>query len=305
MKNFNLTTSFLLPSQGAKTIRPVNQERVNEMLADFDLDWSVKKEPLFLGDNIKTDYFGVVRQDTREVFQTCTKQYKPFQNELLMELALTVADAANTEISDCKTVNNGGMVYITIEGRKFELNGQKVGDVINEQIIISNSHNGTSALRMSFGHLVLSCTNGMTRFDKKGSVSIRHTDSMERKVKHAIKSMPNLLGESERMIESYHLLEGKQIGTPHIKKALEIITGINPDMPVEKMSTRALNILKDANSSFVSEMSYKGQTAWGLLNGVTHYTTQLADKSDSKLASKMFGNMARREMSAWDYLMNI
>lgn len=304
MKNFPITsTSFLLPSlQTVESIRPVEENRVAEVLDCFKLNWEVAKEPLFLGDNTQTDFFGVVRQDTRKAFQACKATYNPFQNSQVVELALTVADALNTTITSCKTLYDGAILYIVIKGRDFRVNAKKVGDVVNEQIVISNSHDGRSALRISFGHVVLSCTNGMTRFDKLGSFSIRHTDSMKRKLERAIAGISQITTESSKMVETYHRLADMPINTKQMQTVLGLATGYDMDAPADELSTVGEKILGEALSSLTTEMSYKGRNGWGLLNGVTHYTTKLAGESDSRAKSKMFGEMAKREMNVWEYL---
>lgn len=77
----NYSTSFLLPStvSNIETIRPINEVAVNEMLDRYAMNWEVKKQPLFLDDMTTTDFFGVVRQDTKQTFQACSQQYEPFQ----------------------------------------------------------------------------------------------------------------------------------------------------------------------------------------------------------------------------------
>lgn len=302
MQNFN----FLLPATTmVEHQREIPKFRVAETLDKYGLHWQVDKKPWSLDGQQMTDFFAIKRRDTGEVLQSVKKGYVPFQNDLLMELAMSVADLCQTDISSAKSLKGGGLVYITIDGRKFELNGRKVGDVIKEQIVISNSHNGEIALRVAFGHVTLSCLNGMTRFDAKGSFAIRHTASMKDRLKTAIRKMPNILGESQRQVDAYHKLAEKPINGNHVSKVLQIITDQNPDAPEDKISPVGKNILAAAKDSFITEISSKGDTGWGLFSGVTHYTTKVAGASDSKLASKMFGHVAKREMKALDYLMSI
>lgn len=304
--NTLLQLQSIQTEQFVHNFRPVNNEAINELLLRSNMNWEVQTEPLFLqGSDKQIPFLGVVRQSDKHVFQTVSKQYEPIQNREVAELAMLIADATSSEIEVAKTLDNGAIQYFTIEGRKFNLEANKVGDVISEKITIVNSHNGAKALGISFGHVVLSCTNGMTRFDRKGYISIRHTGSMKSKLKDAIKGLRRVTDESKRMIESYHRLTEKQVTPDHIKKVMEIVTKVEMDTPAEKLSSRASNIINAAYSSLTSEMSYKGQTAWGLLNGATHYTTKLAGESDAKLKSKMFGRNARADKSVWDYLQSI
>lgn len=297
-----LDTAQLLPD-----LRPINENALQELLDRSKMNWDVACEPLEIQGGGMTPFLGVVRQDNRTCFQAVSKTYNPIQNRDVAELALLIADATESKIEVAKTLDNGGIQYFTIKGREFQFNPDtaKRGDFISEKITIVNSHNGTKALGISFGHVVLSCTNGMTRFDRKGYISIRHTANMERKLKEAIGGLKRILGESSRMIETYKNLSQKTVGEKEVKHVLELMTKVNMDENADALSTRATNIIRSAYNSVQSEMSYKGVTAWGLLNGATHYSTKIASESDSKLKSKMFGTMARRDKSVWDFLTSL
>lgn len=287
--------------------RPINESRIDDMLRQNNLDWDVETQPLFLAQGQQTPFFGVVCQDNQEVFQTVSKQYEPIQNRDLVELGLQIADLTNSEIEVSRSLKGGAVTYLVIKGRRFEMEAAKVGDVVAEQIMLVNSHNGSKSFGVGFGHVVLSCTNGMTRFDRKGFVAIRHTASAKDKLKSTIKGLRRITQESGKMIEAYKRLAEVNVGPKEMKKTIQLVLDVDPEAPAAELSTRKQNQVKSLWASLTSEMSYKGQTAWGLMNGVTHYTTQIAaaDKKGSKLVSKMFGATAKKEMSVWNMLNSI
>jgi len=285
--------------------RPVEHDRVQEMLEKYNWNWEVETKPLFLGNQIATPFLGVVRTENNHCFQTVSKYYEPMQNSELMEIALNVSELTGGEIEVTKSICDGAVTYVSITGRTLKVEGSNVGDVVGEKITLVNSHDGSKSFGIGFGHVILSCTNGMTRFDRKGFVSIRHTSNMRRKLNDAIGGLKKVVNESTSMIEGYKRLMDKPVRTAEIQKVINIVAEIDVNTPADQLSTRKRNIVQSVWDSLTGEMSYKGQTAWGLLNGVTHYTSKIAGKSDSALRSKMFGTAAKKDLSVWDYLIKL
>jgi hypothetical protein len=285
-------------------IRPIDDNRLIHILTQNALNWDVEKQRLFLPNGTQTDFFGVVRTDNHHTFQACTKQYHPLQNRELMQTALIISDLLEQPITKVKQMEDGAIVYITFEGRRHQINGLKVGDTVQEKLSLVNSHDGSKAFGLSFGHVVLSCLNGQTRFDRKGFFSIRHTASISEKIKAFSKALPYVLSESDRMIESYHRMIDRPITEREQQNVIQIMTDVKPTTVWEELSTKKQNILQDLHQSMTEEMSYKGQSAWGLLNGVTHYTTKNAETPQG-LKSKLFGKTGMKELKVFEYLSSL
>ena len=297
-------SSFTDNADVLEYVRPVDQNQLNSLLEQNSLNWEVQKQRLYLPDHTQTDFFGLVRIDTMHTFQACTNQYTPLQNRELMETALIFSDMIERPISKVKTLDKGAISYITFKGRRHEIAGLEVGDTVQETLNLINSHDGSKAFGLSFGHTVLSCLNGQTRFDRKGFYSVRHTISMKERLKAFSKGLPRIIDESDRMIESYKNMIDVPVTRQQKMQVFKIMTGVNADTDWEGLSTKKQNILKDLDKSLNEEMSYKGQTRWGLLNGVTHFTSKRAG-DDRGLKSKLFGKTAKKELTVFNYLSSL
>lgn len=255
----------------------------------------------------QADFMGIARTDSYHEFMTTRDgRYEPFQNEQVLELAMMVGEMAGREVKKIQSVGkNGELMYVSLEGRKFEIGGNaKVGDIVEERFNISNSHDGSRSLSLSFGHVVLSCTNGMTRFDKKASISIRHTANMKKKLEQMLSGWSSVALESQKMVEGYEKMMDKKVGEKEMKHIFKLVAGVDPQEDIRNLSTRKTNIITDLRNSVVTEMSYKGQTAWGLFNGVTHFTTKKSS-TVSGLKSKIFGGSQQKDFTVWNYLMSL
>lgn len=289
--------------------RPIDPAILDDILTRYNLNWEVNMEPTFLNCGRPTGKMAAVRSDNRTVFDSFSKQYKPIQNRDIMTTALQIQDLTGCEIEKVQSMKEGAIQCITLKGRDFEIEYPQRGDIISEKMLIANSHDGSRSCTVSFGHIVLSCTNGMTRFDKKGSVTIIHTASGLKRLRAALKGMNKVVGTSEQMIESYHKMLNVNVGKEHIERVFEMVLDVNLNANQAEYSTKKQNQVKTLWQSISSEMSYKGQNAFGLLQGVTHYTSKQVDNdtsdTDTKLRSKFFGTNAKRDLSVWEMLSSL
>ena len=72
------------------------------------------------------------------------------------------------------------------------------------------------------------------------------------------------------------------------------------------VSTRKLNVVKDFKNAIESEMGEKGETLWGLFNGVTYFTNHIEVKN-KKLSERkehlMLGGGYRKNLITFNEIM--
>ena len=78
-------------------------------------------------------------------------------------------------------------------------------DIIQRNITIIDSNDGSSGLSVGVGDLTMSCSNQFFQFYKKG-MKFRHTASIEDKIKALPSLIGDALGQSLRLIETYKTL---------------------------------------------------------------------------------------------------
>ena len=288
--------------------RPINKDKQNELLSK--LNWTVSKVPLVAANDIltTTKYFAVQRDDTRELFTTCSDQYTPFQNDLFIELVQKFAENTNSEIQQVNVLKGGAKINAILETEVINKSFAKVNDKVAVRLIVSNSHDATKGLNVSLKHVFLVCTNGMVRTDKKGSFSIRHTASMNDKLKTFLNGKENLINTSNLMLDQYSKLEEVKLLPKHVDTVLELMTGFKAtDIKEGRVKTRGQNIVNNLMGSVTSEMSYRGENLLGLFNGVTHYTTHgiLNGATDAKTVSYLQGATAAKVQNVFDYCISL
>jgi len=291
----------------------VNPTQAQELLHKFNLDWEVKKFPLkfernpiipitdIMSSNIHdSGFFGVVRTDNNDCFGAFTDQYETFQNSELAELVLEIADTIGQPISNGQEFKGGRKVMLQVD-----LNPVKIGDdTITRKATAINSHDGSTSLRWGTTGTTISCANQFSAISKELENSVRHTRNMRDAISRSLRIIENMEQADKSLFEIFSSMTDYKVTQKRVNETINMITGVDVTMGEvnarDKYSTRKLNQTQDLVQSIVKEMSYKGQTLWGLFSGVTHYTTHKGGSDRTREESKYVGGLQRLDQKVFN-----
>jgi len=293
-------------------LESVNLSKAEQLLHKFNLNWDVKKYPLNFESpsnvdpnrtiTTATDFFGVVRTDNNDCFGAFTNQYETFQNSELAELVLEIADVIGQPISNGQEFKGGRKVMLQVN-----LQDKKVGDdIITRKATAINSHDGSCSLRWGTTGTTISCANQFSALSKELQNSVRHTANMRDAVQRSLRIIENMEQADKSLFEIFSKMANEKVTQNQVNKTINLVTGVDVTMgesrAKENYSTRKLNQTQDLVQSVVNEMSYKGQTLWGLFSGVTHYTTHKGGSDRTRQESKYVGGLQRLDQKVFNSL---
>ena len=153
-------------------------EKVWNILEQYGLDWAVSKRAVkVLSDEqeiINTDFYGVMRDDTKKVFNTVKAGYEVYQNWELVELLQKVANETDLNIDNGGSFNDGGKIFLQLNSGQATGIGEN-NDTIEKKITAINSHDGSTSLTWGQTNLTISCQNTFHRaIGKLGTESDTH-----------------------------------------------------------------------------------------------------------------------------------
>ena len=284
-----------------------------EILEQNGLNWNVVKKPLFYtGEQINTfgvmgvmqkstSYYGIVREDTGEVFTTCKEGYTPTQNETIIDTMQEIAGENELEIIKAIPINEGRKIVIQMQRPD---NTFSIGKEPTKQFIYAiNGHDGSSSLKFGFMNEVLFCQNQFAWMSNSALSGYRHTESIQDKVKQ-LPSIINFADQEEKIFDLQQF--SMHNATADLMNDLvDYLT--NTDKLAGEIHTRTKNIRNDLESCIVSEVNRIGSTKWGLFNGVTRYTTH--QKSSPKREygqqeSILIGSSGKMNEKAFNFIKN-
>lgn len=184
----------------------------------------------------------------------------------------------------------------------------KGDDIVERNLVLTNSHNGQSALRMYFTPIRVVCQNTLMLSLQKmeQSISIRHIGDTKTKIEIAREALglaDKFFGEFS---EAAKAMTEEQLTVSQLDAFVETLF---PKPEDGRSSTKRDNAVAMVEHLFVEGRGNGDGSLWSAYNAVTEYadyhlTVQGVQKDPSKkVKSVLFGGAAALKMKAWNSAM--
>lgn len=241
--------------------------------------WNVRLVPVTVpgipSDRFVNAQFATVRDNpidgNADVIGWVGGRYHVLQNEELFDFGDYLGSGARWETGG--SLKGGSTVFgsLALE-RETVLDPSGVSDVVKTYILVSSSHDGTSAIVAAITPIRVVCNNtlNMALRATKQSFKIRHTATLEGKMAAARET----LGLADRYMDAFDVEARALFETPVNAKVTEdIISAVYPE-PAEDAAksakTRHANKI-EAIEDILQSPTVAGidGTAWGVFNALT------------------------------------
>ena len=250
------------------------KNKVNEILVKHNLDFRIEKEQLLSASGKPTPFYGLFNDKTGECINSVKEGYTVSQNDEVVELVLEgMQGFGELSVSKAGALNGGRKVFIQlgIEGMSI------VGDErIKRYVTVIDSNDGSTGLSVGIGELVMSCQNQFFKFYKSGQSKLRHTASLNQRIKEIPYLIEMALSESLKLTETYKQFQSTPVTKKLADEMVKHILGFDRLMSIKKeaeLSTRSLNAMETLYDHITKETNQKGMNLFGLFSGVTSWTT--------------------------------
>ena len=268
------------------------------------LDWSVKTVPLYTAEGVKVDSLGVQRESDGSILGVVGPRYTPLQNSEAFSFFDPFVESGLVQLETAGSLCSGGKIWIL--ARIAENSDTEIikGDAVRKFLMLSNSHDGTTAVRVGFTPVRIVCANTL-RMAHDGSselIRVRHGLSVKANI-DALRDTINIANRAfEATADQYRLLAQKQINAEDLEKYVKTVLGVKVDADGE-ISTRAQNQVDAVIQLFEGGRGQNIQgvsgTLWAAYNGVTEFLTHEAQGDATKrYQSLWFGQNAVRNQLA-------
>lgn len=287
-----------------------------EAITAAGLDYEVELHPLqtTCGQQVEMRK-AVVRTDSKKVLGVVGNKYTPIQNYQCFGFLDSVVADGQVSYHTAGALGSGERIWMLAK-LPSTIRVKGTDDITEQFLLLSNSHNGSSSLRVFFTPIRVVCANTLGAAERRGrkqGVSICHRGDLTAKVGEA----QNILGLASRFYDDLETKINRLAQVQLSKTQLETyFQSIYPD-PVESNSTRAKNVRHELTRLFEEG---KGQdiprirhSAWAAFNAVTEYVDHHRSSrgnSDleirgNRLKSAWFGSGSRIKSIAWDSAMDL
>jgi phage/plasmid-like protein (TIGR03299 family) len=292
------------------------------------LNWRVSKTPLFYHESIEVTgivpgYFAVVPtegwiKNDRPVFGVVTDQYKPLQNREAFSFFDPLVKSGKATYETAGALGEGERVWVMAKLNKTMRIGQSGNDEVQQYLLLSNSHDGKSAVQIKFTPIRVVCNNTLSMALRQGeAIKIEHTQDVNRQMELAQDIFARVSNQYERIEEDFQ----KMARVPVIQKQIEeyfgkIFPDPNPpqDKAVEaryeaekKRAVRDRECCKVLFENPRNKLPGTANTVWAVYNAVTDYVdhrhavgNNRALNPSTRLQSIWFGKGSAIKIHAFD-----
>lgn len=269
------------------------------------LDWEVGFLPMEIvtpaGIRVTAQHRAVYRKDNGNILGEVGPRYVPLQNAEKFDWFAPFIEGGFATLETAGALDEGRKTWVLA---KLSCPNAEIvsGDEIVKFLLLSDSFDGTTAIRVGFTPIRVVCANtlGMAHRDRESKLlRIRHS----RRTGEALETARDIVNfanaEFEATAEQYRALAKAHVSRADMEKYVAVVLNLKPTEKAKgDLSTRAKNIIADildrATYGYGNDVASVRGTWWGAYNGLTEWLNYERGRSEStRLDSLWFGDSQR------------
>ncbi|WP_224995059.1 DUF932 domain-containing protein [Cesiribacter sp. SM1] len=219
------------------------------------------------------DRYATVRTDTGDPLGVVGKNYQVVQNREAFGFFDSIVGEGAAIYETAGALGRGEVIFISAKipsHIRVRCNGKE--DAVEQYLLLMNSHNGGSAIRILFTPVRVVCNNtlNMALHSKEG-VSVRHTSRVGDGLKRAARLLGLIHREYSGTGEAYQQLAKTKITDKILRHYIEVLFPAKQEN--EEVSARMAKMrdqIFDYTQTGAGQQEIRG-TAWWAYNGITGY----------------------------------
>ncbi len=263
------------------------------------LNWQALTQPIYRKDGeefkIVTTHKALVRNTDGKQLSVVGTKFEPLQNDKAFEFFNPFIESGLASFETAGSLREGRTIWILARLNKAPIDVGS-GDVVNKYLLLSNSHDGTMAIRTGFTPVRVVCANTLaltTQGNDSQLLRIRHTANLHDRLDNVQKIVNAADAKFEATAEQYRALTKKDVDQKSLEKYVEIVFGIK-GMNEQRREIAKQNAVRSIQSLFETgrgmDLKAANGTYWGLYNAVTEYLSYDKGRDESsRLNSLWFG----------------
>jgi len=296
-----------------KSIPEVDQYSVKEAIEASGLDWNVSLQELVTtkransavkyaaesGENVSVKpnlkNRAVINESDDSVLGVVGPTYNLLQNKDAFGWFQPFLDNKVCRFATAGSILNGRRVWVLAELNEDPSEIVK-GDDVNKFILLSNSHDGGTSVKIGFTPIRIWCTNCLSLAHNASTAQIlriRHSSQLNVNMELVRGVMNTANKEFNATAEKYQFLASRHINASDLRKYIKIVLKVD-NVEEEELSTRSKNtidrIIHLCEEGKGNQLKGVKGTYWSAYNGVTEYLNHYKGRSvNNRLNNIWFG----------------
>lgn len=283
---------------------------LEEAIKSAGLDWEVAKVALqTVGTNLDVPAMAIQRQTDKRILGVVGPDWNPLQNTKAFEFFKPFIDEKEASINTAGSLKKGQRVFILAKINRDPMDIVK-GDSVEKYILLSNSHDGSQAVRVGFTPIRVVCANtlAMAIGDNASKlIRLRHTKNLHQAME-SVQDVMNVANQQfEATAEQYRAMAKMDMNSGDLEKFIKLV------FLQKKTSTEAQIAMSEGAESDgtdettggarlierITPLFEKGRgndmagvkgTLWGAYNAITEYIQyDRGNSEETRLDQTWFG----------------
>lgn len=277
---------------------------VADAIVAAGLDWEVGLKDLQTVDGVPVNHRATYRKTDGSILGVVGPRYTPLQNRDSFDWFQPFLDAGECALHTAGSLHSGQKVWVLAQLNRD--NSEIVtGDEVSKFILLSNSHDGTTAIRVGYTPIRVVCANTLAWAHSNTNsqlIRIRHTRSSKSNLENVRDIMDNINAGFEATAEQFRFLASKDFNQADIRRYVKTLLGIEKVVDAD-IKTRTRNILDEiigiiTDSPEQAMIGTRG-TYWAAYNGYNSYLNYVKGRTeDNRLDSLWFGAGSNENIKA-------
>ncbi|MHB1156052.1 MAG: DUF932 domain-containing protein [Phycisphaerales bacterium] len=281
------------------------------------LDWKVQQWPLQAIDDHRHSavhrHVANVRTDTGAVLGVVGRQYTPIQNVECFDFMDALVGDKLAMFHTAGSLKEGRTIWMLARIPKEYHAGDH--DVIHPYVLLVNSHDGSSSLRMIATTVRVVCNNtlnlALNRATGSEGISIHHRPSLEMRVREARQRLGIVAARFDQFDEELHRMLEVQPSARQVNRYFKTVIPPLPDNATARQQQSRREMLDRLDANLEAESNtlpgIRG-TAWAAYNAVSQWAdhqrsfrgTDDHQRAENRLQSVWFGSSNDIKQKAYD-----
>lgn len=276
---------------------------LEEAIVAAGLNWEVSTESVFSGANEKLNALLTRRSSDNSILGVVGPNYVPLQNSEAFQFFAPFVDQKEASVEAAGSLKMGKRVWVLAKINKDPM-VIKGNDIAEKYVLLSNSHDGSLAVRVGFTPIRVICANTLAMaHDSKASklIRVKHTKNVSENLENIREIMNLANSEFEANAEQYRLLANKSINQKDLEKYVKIVFNTTNRIVEANGDLESINNKKIMEQ--VAPLFEKGRgndlpeikgTLWAAYNAVSEFVQyNRGEDAGSRLDSLWFGQGAQ------------
>lgn len=278
-------------------IAPEEKLNSEQAIVAANLDWTVGTQPLFLADGTLAPANAVVRSDNNAVLGVVGKDYQPLQNRDAFRFFDSFIESNQAQYETAGALREGKRIWVLAKINS-DLDVVKGDDTLSRYVMLSNSHDGTTAVRAGFTNIRVVCQNTLSIAHSSAAsklIRVRHGRNVKDNLDKVAEIMNLANREFEATLEQYKLLANREINSTDLEKYVKMVMIGEKKMEANKEAgARILNrIIPLFEKGRGNDMPEIKGTFWAAYNSISEYLQYEKGQDEQiRMDSLMFGQSA-------------